>query len=83
MKLDRLNDSLKELHEVLRPNVDPHNIKALYRKAKVLDLQGNFQEAIDTINCYENGPNKTAQDDKTFLALKKQIKADQLERAAT
>ena len=55
----------------MRPNIDPNNVKALFRRAQVLELQGNFEEALNSINHYEKGPNKTSKDDKTFAALKK------------
>jgi tetratricopeptide (TPR) repeat protein len=47
MKMKRFDDSLRESGDVLR--IDPANVKALYRKATVLETLGKREEAMNVV----------------------------------
>ena len=71
MKLKRYDDCLNELEHILT-RADKTNIKALYRKAQVLELLGKHEEAMKVINIFFNTYNQdeTSKDGKAFVALK-------------
>ncbi|XP_041074022.1 FKBP prolyl isomerase 16 [Polyodon spathula] len=47
IKLERCNDALETSSSVLE--LDPDNVKALFRKGKLLSDKGEFQEAMETL----------------------------------
>ena len=47
MKMKRYDDSLRESGDVLR--IDSKNVKALYRKATVLETLGKREEAMQVV----------------------------------
>jgi len=69
MKLERYDDCLSELDQILSGSkgLDPGNVKALYRKACVLELKLKYDEALEVVESYyERVPNKVEKDIKLF-----------------
>lgn len=74
MKQKRYTDCLNELEQVLH-RMDPKNVKALYRRAQVLELLGKMEDALQTIEKFykEHGTDETTKDGKLFKTLKTQV----------